>query len=105
MTELNPNAGGESEQDNPLQGYFDWQVTTLLLAHDLADPLQRGDDDAAAKRYNQVQDEVRQLVMDLLPQQLKDDPNADWPPEMMRAITLTTLRRAGEIAGVDTAGG
>ena len=22
------------DEDNPLQGYFDWQVTTLMLAHE-----------------------------------------------------------------------
>ena len=32
-------ADHDHDEDNPLQGYFDWQVTTLMLAHDLSNPI------------------------------------------------------------------
>jgi hypothetical protein len=35
-----------------------------------------------------------------LPQRYKDNPQLDWPPEVMMAITRATLRRASEIAGL-----
>lgn len=90
----------EQHEDNPLQGYYEWQVTTLMLAHDLADPIPSEQADRAEQRRERIYDEVRDLVMGLLPQQYKDDPSLDWPPELMMQITRATLKRAAEIAGV-----
>jgi len=88
------------DDDNPLQGYFDWQVTTLMLAHDLADPLPGGDEDAHHQRRHAVEDEVRVLTLGLLPEQFKHDATLAWPPELMMTITHQTLKRAAEIAGL-----
>jgi hypothetical protein len=90
----------EQSQGNPLQGYYEWQVTTLLLAYDLAEPIARGDEDTADHRRHQVEGEVSELTLNQLPQRYKDNPELDWPSEVMMAITRATLRRAAEIAGL-----
>ena len=83
--------------DNPLQGYFEWQVTTLLLAYDLSDPIPRDANELAEKRRRAVEDEVTELSLAQIPQQYKDDPNLDWPAEVMMALTRATFARANAI--------
>jgi hypothetical protein len=90
----------EQSQENPLQGYYEWQVTTLLLAYDLAEPITRGDDETAEQRRRQVEGEVSELTLNQLPQRYKDDPSLDWPGEVMMQITRATLERAAAIAGI-----
>ncbi|MEX0744699.1 MAG: hypothetical protein WD118_03780 [Phycisphaeraceae bacterium] len=93
----------EQQQDgepNPLQGYYEWQVTTLLLAYDLAEPMPRDDEDEAQRRRERVEQELGELVQGLLPQEYLDHPERDFPPEIMMAITRATLRRASEVAGI-----
>jgi hypothetical protein len=90
----------EQSQDNPLQGYYEWQITTLLLAYDLAEPIPRGDEGTAETRREQVEGEVSELTLNVLPQRYKDNPELDWPAEVMMEITKATLRRATEIAGL-----
>ena len=96
MSEHNHN----HDDDNPLQGYFDWQVTTLMLAHDLSSPIPGGDEDAHHQRRHQVEDEVRTLTLSVLPEQFKHDATLAWPPELMMEITRATLQTASEIAGL-----
>jgi hypothetical protein len=86
-------------EENPLEGYYEWQVTTLMLAYDLHDPLTRDKPEAADERRDKVQRELGEMVMSIVPQRYKDDPTLDWPPELMRAITRATLLRAAEIVG------
>ena len=86
------------EEANPLQGYFDWQVTTLMLAYDLDAPLAGAGEDAVQKRRRQVEQEVREMVLALLPEKFKHDPELEWPPDLMMRITRKTLARAAEIA-------
>ncbi|MFK7790539.1 MAG: hypothetical protein AB8C95_13730 [Phycisphaeraceae bacterium] len=88
------------EEENPLQGYFDWQVTTLMLAHDLAEPLPQGDEDAHHQRRYQVEEEVRTLSLGVLPEEYKHDASLAWPPEIMMAITRETFKAASRIAGL-----
>ncbi|MEX0655469.1 MAG: hypothetical protein WD534_13390 [Phycisphaeraceae bacterium] len=86
--------------ESPLQGYFEWQVTTLMLAYDLVDPIPRADEDAASQRRDQISEELGVMVQSLLPQEYLDNPDRDFPPEIMMAITRATLARAAEIAGI-----
>ena len=88
------------DEDNPLQGYFDWQVTTLMLAHDLGDPLPAGDEEAHHQRRFQIEEEVRTLTLGVLPEQFKHDATLAWPPELMMTITRETLITANRIAGL-----
>ncbi len=95
-----PDHDHTHEEDNPLQGYFDWQVTTLMLAHDLSDPIPAGDEDAHHQRRHRVEEEVRTLTLGVLPEQFKHDATLDWPPELMMTITRATLKQATKIAGL-----
>lgn len=87
-------------QANPLEGYFEWQVATLMLAYDLAEPIPAGREDLVSERRQRVEQEVRQMVLDLLPQEYIDQPEKDFPPELMMQITRATLLRACQIAGL-----
>jgi len=88
------------DDDNPLQGYFDWQVTTLMLAHDLVNPIPGDDDEAHHQRRHQVEDEVRALTLGVLPEKYKHDASLQWSPELMMTITRATLKQAARIAGI-----
>ncbi|MEM6257403.1 MAG: hypothetical protein AAGI37_03710 [Planctomycetota bacterium] len=90
------------EEENPLQGYFDWQVTTLMLARDLSDPMPSGSDEAHQQRRHQVEEEVRTLTLGVLPEQFKHDATLAWPPELMMTITRETLKHAAKRAGLIT---
>ena len=88
------------DEENPLQGYFDWQVTTLMLARDLSNPIPPGDEDAHRQRRHEVEDEVRTLTLGVLPEQFKHDASLQWTPELMMTITRETLKTASRIAGL-----
>ncbi|MEX2671634.1 MAG: hypothetical protein WD294_05935 [Phycisphaeraceae bacterium] len=90
----------QGDEANPLQGYYEWQITTLMLAYDLSDPIRRDDDNAAAQRRTAIEAELGEMVRDLLPKDYLEDPERDFPPEIMMAITRATLKRAAEIAQV-----
>lgn len=82
-------------EDNPLQGYFEWQVTTLMLAYDLVDPIH--DEQAANRRRREIEMEVGELSRAALPRELLEDPQAQWDPSIMPRVTRATLKRAFEI--------
>lgn len=88
------------DEQSPLQGYFDWQVNTLMLAYDLAHPIERGDAQGAMARRGQVEREVSDLTLALIPDIYKNDASLEWPPSIMMAITRATLQKAAEVAGV-----
>lgn len=90
----------EHPSDNPLQGYYDWQVTTIMLARDLAEPLKPGDEASHQQRRQQVEDEVKAFSLEIIPQRFLDDPSLPWPPDLMMRITRETLRRAAAEAGI-----
>lgn len=91
----------QHDSTDAMQGYYDWQVTTLMLAYDLTDPIaSAAGPDMGERRRRTVEEEVRRITLDLVPDLYKQDPSLDWPPELMMAITRTTLHRAAEIADV-----
>jgi len=89
----------EDQEDNPLQGYFDWQVTTLLLAYDLMDPIPSETPEAIENRRTQTEQEVREFTLAVVPDKYLNDPNLDWPPEVMMTITRATFDRVNQITG------
>lgn len=93
------HAHDHSDDENPLQGYFDWQVTTLMLAYDLCNPIERGDGQGAMQRREHVEREVSQLTLALIPDVYKNDASLEWPPSLMMDISRATLKKAAEIAG------
>ncbi len=88
------------EADNPLQGYYDWQVTTLMLAYDLAEPIHGGDASLHRRRRADVEEEVRALTLAVVPDVYKNDPSLDWPADVMMDITRATLLRAAQVSGL-----
>lgn len=87
-------------EDSPLQGYFDWQVNTLMLAYDLKNPLDRGDERSVQRRRHDVEAEVSRLSLAEIPEIYRNDPALPWPPSVMMALTRATLKRACEIANL-----
>jgi len=94
------NESEASADQSPLQGYFDWQVTTLMLAYDLRSPIERGDAQGAMARRGHVEQEVCDLTLPLIPDLYKNDASLEWPPAIMMSITRATLCKASEIAGI-----
>ncbi|MEM9751846.1 MAG: hypothetical protein AAF916_00505 [Planctomycetota bacterium] len=92
------------EPDNPLQGYFDWQVNTLMLAYDLTQPIGGADEETHRRRRADVEDEVRRFSLAVVPEVYRSDPGLDWPPDVMMDITRATLLRAAQVAGLTDAG-
>ncbi|MEM9418551.1 MAG: hypothetical protein AAGA25_05770 [Planctomycetota bacterium] len=92
--------GDQAASENALQGYFDWQVTTLMLAYDLNDPVDGSTPDAGEQRRRSIEEEVRQMTLAVVPDIYLNDPSLDWPPDLMMNITRTTLKRAADIAGL-----
>ena len=92
-------ADEHAHDDNPLQGYYDWQVTTLMLAYDLTDPLPSDSEDAHRARRTQVEEEVRRISLDAIPDEYKTNPDLDWPPKVMMALTRATFARVRAITG------
>lgn len=85
-----------NHDDNPLKPYFDWQVTTIMLAHDLVDPIE--DDQAVAERRRlEIERQVSEMVLAMVPDVYKNDPELQWPPDMLRNITRRTFARVQEI--------
>lgn len=91
---------GAGDNESPLQNYYEWQVSTLMLAYDLADPITPGDDQRLEARRQAIAEEVGQMVRDLLPPEYLENPEKDFPPELMMQITRATLQRAMEVAGL-----
>jgi hypothetical protein len=83
-----------------MQGYYDWQVTTLMLAYDLNDPIDAREPGAGERRRFSIEEEVRSLTLALVPDVYQSDPSLDWPPELMMNITRATLKRAADVAGL-----
>ncbi|MEM7625445.1 MAG: hypothetical protein AAF333_07450 [Planctomycetota bacterium] len=88
------------ESESALQGYYDWQVTTLMLAYDLNDPVDASDPEAGEQRRRSIEEEVRKMTLEVVPDIYKNDPSLNWPPELMMTITRTTLKHAADIAGL-----
>ncbi len=97
---MNDSMTDQHAAANPMQGYFDWQVNTLMLAYDLGSPVRGDDADGAERRRRSVENEVRTLTLAIVPDIYQEDPELAWPPEVMMDITRATLLRAAEVAGV-----
>ena len=80
--------------------YYDWQVSTLMLAHDVVRPLSRHDAAGQQKRMGECEREVREVAMSVIPPDFQRDPGRELPPDIIVAMTKATLRRASEIVGL-----
>lgn len=80
--------------------YFDWQVSTLMLAYDVAEPLSRDDDKALGEREQAVHRELFALARAILPKEYLENPQTDFPPEIVVLLTRATVARAAQILGM-----
>lgn len=79
--------------------YYDWQLSTLMLAYDVVQTLPRTDDKAIAARQQQVEEEIHNLAHSVIPQTYRDNPQMEFPPAIVILLTRATLRRAAQIIG------
>jgi hypothetical protein len=84
----------------PTHSYFDWQVSTLMLAYDATEPLARNDDARLAKRQQLVEEELHRMVHEILPEDYHRNPQREFPPEVVVMLTRATLKRACQIVGL-----
>ena len=77
--------------------YFDWQVSTLMLAYDVADPVARTDDKRHGERQRHVEQEIHELAHATIPETYKQNPSLDFPPAIVMMLTRATLKRANAI--------
>ena len=77
--------------------YYDWQVSTLMLAYDVVEPLARDDEQAIGQREQQVQQELYDIVQQTLPPDYLKNPQREFPPEIVSLLTRATLKRATQI--------
>jgi hypothetical protein len=80
--------------------YFDWQVSTLMLAYDVANPMPRSEEKRLAERQQHVEKEIHELALATIPPAYKQNPELDFPPAVVIMLTRATLRRASEIVGL-----
>ena len=80
--------------------YYDWQVSTLMLAYDVVDPLDRDDVASQQKRAQACEEEVRKIALAIIPSDYQRDPSREFPPELVVEMTRATLRRAAHITGL-----
>ena len=80
--------------------YFDWQVSTLMLAYDVVDPIPRTEDRKIAERQQRVEQEIHDIAQASIPPAYKDNPALEFPPAVVMLLTKATLKRAAAVAGV-----
>ena len=83
--------------------YYDWQLSTLMLAYDAVEPLSRHAAEAVQKRQQRCELEVREIALSVIPADYQRDPSKEFPPELVVAMTRATIRRAAEIVGASSA--
>lgn len=86
--------------DDGTHSYFDWQVSTLMLAYDVVEPIPRDDVEAQQKRQQTAEEEVREVAFSVIPDDFKRNEAQEFPPELIMRITRATIKRAGEIVGL-----
>jgi hypothetical protein len=80
--------------------YYDWQLSTLLLAYDAVDPLDRDDLAGLEARQRRVELELHDLAHAILPPDYLANPGRDFAPAVVIEMTRATLRRAATIVGL-----
>ena len=86
--------------DNGTHGYLDWQISTLMLARDVRQPLSRDDHEAQEKRQRQCELEARDIALSVIPADFQSDPSKEFPPRLVMEMTKATLARAAILAGI-----
>ncbi len=82
--------------------YYDWQVSTLLLAYDVADPISRDDTAKLSAREQAVEKELHAMAKVVVPDEYHRDQSRELPTEVVISMTRATITRAVEIMGQGT---
>lgn len=80
--------------------YYDWQVSTLMLAYDVIDPLPRHDTKRISERQQAVEREIHDMAHRVIPAAYRENPQMEFPPAVVMLLTRATLARAVEIIGL-----
>ena len=89
-----------SDESHGTHSYHDWQVSTLMLAYDAAEPLSRDDVEAQQQRQRRCELEVRDIALSVIPEDFQSDPSREFPAALVIQMTKATLARAAVIAGI-----
>lgn len=89
-----------ADEQTGSHSYYDWQVSTLMLAYDVVEPLARDDVAGQQKRAQACEEEIRQIALAIIPSDFQRDPSREFPPELVMEMTKATLRRAAHITGL-----
>lgn len=89
-----------SHGHEPTHSYFDWQVSTLMLAYDVTDPLARDDVAGQQSRQEEVQKEIHDIALRIIPPDYQQDETRELTPEIVVQMTRATLQRASQIVGL-----
>lgn len=79
--------------------YYEWQISTLMLAYDAVDPIPRNEEKRIATRQMEVEEEVHRLAHSVIPQAYRENPQLDFPAPIVVLLTHATVKRAAEILG------
>jgi hypothetical protein len=79
--------------------YYDWQVSTLMLAYDAVDPIARDDTARHSEREQAVEKELHAIAHATITEDYRQNPTKEFPPEIVIAMTRATIARAVEILG------
>ena len=91
----------EPNQESGTHSYFDWQVSTLMLAYDVVEPIPRKDTARLTKRQQGVEVELRDIAHAVIPAAYRENPQLDFPPSIVVLLTRATIKRAVEIIGAN----
>ena len=79
---------------------YDWQLSTLMLAYDAADPIDRADAEALSAREQGVMQELQQIARRVVPAEFWQDGSRPLTPQLAHDLTKAVIRRAAEV--IDT---
>jgi hypothetical protein len=80
--------------------YYDWQLSTLMLAYDVVEPISRHDVEALARRQQSCEEELHAIAHAVIPDDYRANPQRDFPPEIVQRMTVATITRAAVIVGL-----
>ncbi len=84
--------------------YYDWQVSTLMLAYDVVEPIDRDDSLRQNQRQEAVEKELQKMVHEVIPEEYRKNPEREFPPQVVMLLTRAVLERAARIVGLLGAG-
>lgn len=76
---------------------YDWQLSTLMLAYDVADPVARDDTEALTKREEAVRKELYDIAQAVVPKEFWSDGGRELTATVAHDLTKAIIQRAAAI--------